>query len=179
LDKRAACRDGNTKEDTVFRETLSPNHKIRLTPAMGIFHVVALSIGLIIFTNAFYTGLGIRWPGYIAYVIIGILAVLYVRREMNQWIMAIEEGNIIFLSKTGINEKRLVTMPADLVSKLEPLGDTLPTRPFERFCRIDGPEKPWRLEGKTDTGADCRVVFCPSKKALQALREGTGEDAGE
>lgn len=163
----------------MFREILSPNHKIRLTPAMNIFHVIGFSIGLIIFTNAFYTGLGIRWPGYIAYVIIGILAVLYVRREMNQWIMAIEDTTIIFLTKMGLREKRLVTMPVESVTSLKPLGDTLPKRPFERFCRIDGPEKPWLLVGKTDTGADCRVVFCPSEKAIQALREGTGEDAGE
>jgi len=163
----------------VFREMLSPNHKIRLTPAMSIFHVVALSIGLIIFTNAFHTGLGIRWPGYIAYVIIGILVVLYMRREFNQWIMAIEDDMIIFLSKRGIQEKRLVTMPVDSVTSLAPLGDTLPQRPFEKFCKIDGPEKPWLLTGKTDTGADCRVVFCPSQKAVQAIRESTGEDAGE
>lgn len=163
----------------MFRETLSPNHKIRLTPAMSLFHVVGLSIGLIIFTNSFYIGFGIRWPGYIAYGIIGILAVLYIRRELNQWVMAVEDGTIIFLSKMGVREKRLVAMPVDSVVSFAPMGDTLPQRPFEQFCRIDGPEKPWLLVGKTDTGADCRVVFCPSNKAIEALREGGDEDAGE
>jgi len=168
-----------TRRIPVFRETLSHNHKIRLSPAFSVLHVVGLSFGLVIFTNAFYTGFGIRWPGYIAYVIIGILAVLLFRREVNQYIMAIEDGLIIFLSKTGIQEKRLVTIPIDAVTSLEPLGDALPQRPFEQFCKMDGPEKPWLLIGKTDTGADCRVVFCPSGKAVQALRESTGENPGE
>ena len=163
----------------MFRETLSPNHKIRLMPGMSVFHVVGLSIGLIIFTNAFYEGMGIRWPGYIAYGIIGILAVLLYRREVNQWILAIEEGSILFLSKTGHSEKRLVVMPADSVTSLAPLGDTLPQRPFEQFCRVEGPQKPWLLVGKTETGADCRVVFCPSEKAVQALKESTGDSTGE
>ena len=163
----------------MFREILSPNHKIRLTPAMNVLHVAGLSLGLILITNAFYSGMGIRWPGYIAYGIIGILVILLYRREVNQWVLEIGDGMIMFLSKTGPREKRLVVMPADTVMSLAPLGDTLPKRPFERFCKIDGPEKPWLMVGKTETGADCRVVFCPSEKAIQALRESLGEDAGE
>lgn len=163
----------------MFRERLSPNHTIRLTPAMSLFHVIGLSIGLIIFTNAFYTGFGIRWPGYIAYAIIGILVILLYRREVNQWILAIEDGTIIFLSKTGTREKRLAVIKADSVTSLTPLGDTLPKRPFEQFCKIDGPEKPWLLVGRTDAGADCRVVFCPSEKAVQELRQSMGEYTGE
>ena len=163
----------------MFREMLSSNHKIRLTPAMSVLHVAGLSLGLILFTNAFYEGMGIRWPGYIAYAIIGALVILLYRREGNQWVLEVGDGRIIFLSKTGPREKRLVVMPADTVTSLTPLGDTLPQRPFERFCKIDGPEKPWLMVGKTETGSDCRVVFCPSKEALNALGESTGDPTGE
>jgi len=158
----------------VFREILSPNHKFSLPPSLSVLHAVGLSFGLIILTNAFYTGFGIRWPGYIAYALIGVLAVLLFRRAVSQYILAIEDGLIIFLSGTGVREKRLVAMPADTVTSLELMGDTLPQRPFEQFCKLDGPQKPWLLVGKTESGTDCRVVFCPSEKAIQALKESTG-----
>lgn len=163
----------------MFREILSPNHKISLSPVFTTLHVVGLSLGLILFTNAFYEGFGIRWPGYIAYGIIGVLAVLLYRREINQYILAIEGSMLIFLTKSGLQEKRLFAMPAKAVTSLSPLGEDLPERPFERFCKINGPQKPWLLIGKTDAGKDCRVVFCPSEKAVRAIRESMGEVTGE
>lgn len=155
----------------MYRELLSPNHKVKLPSAMGVLHAGALIIALVILSNALYNQFGIRWPGYVAYLIIGVIVVLLYKREVSQWVLEIGEDYIRFFSKGGNQEKLLVSIPIKSVDSLSLLPEGPVETPYERFCRLSGPQKPWLMRGRTEEGKDCRVVFCPSEEAVRALEE--------
>lgn len=155
----------------MFREMLSPNHRIKLPTAMNMLHAMGTILALVILANAFSRCLGIRWPGYIAYALIAVIVVLLYRREVNQWVLEIRKGRIQFLSRAGMRERLLVEMPLSAVDAFTPLPDTPIEKPCERFCSVKGPQKPWLITGTTAEGKACRVIFCPSGEAVAALKE--------